>query len=201
MSARRRDGERNWSGFPGPADPADAEADRPRSAGADDLHLRPGTLHGRRPRHAGRGRLRHGPLPRGKLQLRDARRRAEPEAAAASATVPVPPPVPETRTYRVEFAKTGRVVECAADTNILTAARAAGMRLPSSCTKGLCGTCKSKLDLRNGGDEARGRHPPARDRRRTGAALLLQAHQRRAWWTGDGEAWEIPRPSAASTFP
>jgi ferredoxin-NADP reductase len=70
---------------------------------------------------------------------------SQPEAAAASATVPVPPPVPETRTYRVEFAKTGRVVECAADTNILTAARAAGMRLPSSCTKGLCGTCKSKL--------------------------------------------------------
>jgi ferredoxin-NADP reductase len=69
----------------------------------------------------------------------------QPEAAAASATVPVPPPVPETRTYRIEFAKTGRVVECAADTNILTAARAAGMRLPLSCTKGLCGTCKSKL--------------------------------------------------------
>ena len=37
------------------------------------------------------------------------------------------------------------MVECAADTSILTAARAAGMRLPSSCTKGLCGTCKSKL--------------------------------------------------------
>src|SRR3954470_13570241 len=70
---------------------------------------------------------------------------AQPEAAAASATVPVPPPTPETRTYRIEFAKTGRVVECAADTNILTAARAAGMRLPSFCTKGLCGTCKSKL--------------------------------------------------------
>ena len=70
---------------------------------------------------------------------------SQPEAAAASAIVPVPPPVPETRTYRIEFAKSGRVVECAADTNILTAARAAGMRLPSSCTKGLCGTCKSKL--------------------------------------------------------
>jgi glycine betaine catabolism B len=70
---------------------------------------------------------------------------SQPEAAAASATVPVPPPTPEARTYRIEFAKSGRVVECAADTNILTAARAAGMRLPSSCTKGLCGTCKSKL--------------------------------------------------------
>ena len=36
---------------------------------------------------------------------------SQPEAAAASATVPVPPPVPETRTFRVEFAKSGRVVE------------------------------------------------------------------------------------------
>ncbi|EWY42685.1 ferredoxin oxidoreductase [Skermanella stibiiresistens SB22] len=79
---------------------------------------------------------------------------AQPDAAAASAIVPVPPPaqippvqtaMPATRTFRVEFAKTGRVIECAADTNILTAARTAGMRLPSSCTKGLCGTCKSKL--------------------------------------------------------
>jgi ferredoxin len=28
---------------------------------------------------------------------------------------------------------------------VLSAAKAAGMRLPSSCTKGLCGTCKSRL--------------------------------------------------------
>ena len=50
-----------------------------------------------------------------------------------------------TKTYRVEFAKTRRVIECPADTNVLEAARKAGLRLPSSCTKGLCGTCKSKL--------------------------------------------------------
>jgi ferredoxin len=36
-------------------------------------------------------------------------------------------------------------VECGADTFVLSAAKAAGMRLPSSCTKGLCGTCKSRL--------------------------------------------------------
>jgi ferredoxin len=45
----------------------------------------------------------------------------------------------------VEFTKSRRVVEVPADTFVLAAARAAGMRLPSSCTRGLCGTCKSKL--------------------------------------------------------
>lgn len=48
-------------------------------------------------------------------------------------------------TFRVEFAKTRRVIDCPADLTILDAARKAGVRLPSSCTKGLCGTCKSKL--------------------------------------------------------
>ena len=49
------------------------------------------------------------------------------------------------KTFRVEFTKSRRVVEVPADTHVLAAARAAGMRLPSSCTRGLCGTCKSKL--------------------------------------------------------
>jgi ferredoxin-NADP reductase len=49
------------------------------------------------------------------------------------------------KVYRVEFAKTRRVVECPEGTTVLEAARRAGMRLPSSCTKGVCGTCKSKL--------------------------------------------------------
>lgn len=47
--------------------------------------------------------------------------------------------------FRIEFAKSGRAVECDADMTILAAAKAAGLRLPASCTKGLCGTCKSKL--------------------------------------------------------
>jgi ferredoxin len=51
---------------------------------------------------------------------------------------------PAVRTFRIEFAKTRRVVECPEDLSILEAAKRAGMRLPSSCTKGLCGTCKSK---------------------------------------------------------
>lgn len=49
-----------------------------------------------------------------------------------------------TRTYSIQFAKTGKTIDCPEDTPILTAAKAAGMRLPSSCTKGMCGTCKSK---------------------------------------------------------
>lgn len=58
--------------------------------------------------------------------------------------------------FRVEFTKSGRVIECGADTFILQAAKSAGLRLPSSCTKGMCGTCKSKLvsgqvDMKHGG--------------------------------------------------
>ena len=49
------------------------------------------------------------------------------------------------RTFRVEFAKTRRVLDCPDNTTVLDAARKAGIRLPSSCTKGLCGTCKSRL--------------------------------------------------------
>ncbi|GLK66977.1 hybrid-cluster NAD(P)-dependent oxidoreductase [Hansschlegelia plantiphila] len=63
---------------------------------------------------------------------------------------------PTVRTYKVEFAKTKRVIECGEDTTVLAAARRAGVRLPSSCSKGLCGTCKSKLvsgtvDMSHGG--------------------------------------------------
>jgi ferredoxin-NADP reductase len=49
------------------------------------------------------------------------------------------------QTFKVEFTRSKRVIECDANTFVLDAARRAGMRLPSSCTKGLCGTCKSKL--------------------------------------------------------
>ena len=52
---------------------------------------------------------------------------------------------PVARTFTVEFRKSGRIMECGADSFVLAAAKASGMRLPSSCTKGLCGTCKSRL--------------------------------------------------------
>lgn len=45
-------------------------------------------------------------------------------------------------TYSVEFVKSGRTVTCRADENVLDVALAAGLRLPSSCSQGMCGTCK-----------------------------------------------------------
>lgn len=45
-------------------------------------------------------------------------------------------------TYSVEFVKSGRTVTCRADENVLDAALAAGLRVPSSCSQGMCGTCK-----------------------------------------------------------
>ncbi|SON53613.1 3-ketosteroid-9-alpha-hydroxylase reductase subunit [Hartmannibacter diazotrophicus] len=49
------------------------------------------------------------------------------------------------KTFRVEFAKSKKVIEVPEDAFVLEMARKAGMRLPASCTKGMCGTCKSKL--------------------------------------------------------
>jgi ferredoxin-NADP reductase len=63
-----------------------------------------------------------------------ARAPIEGEAAAAG----------ETR-YAVTFAKTRREIECGAHEHVLDAAKRAGLRLPSSCTQGMCGTCKVKL--------------------------------------------------------
>ena len=47
--------------------------------------------------------------------------------------------------FRVEFIRSGKTVECGPGTFVLDAARAAGLKLPSSCTKGMCGTCKCRL--------------------------------------------------------
>ncbi len=58
--------------------------------------------------------------------------------------------------FTVAFAGLGRTVACPSGSTILAAARAAGLRLPSACNKGVCGTCKSRLvsgmvELRHGG--------------------------------------------------
>lgn len=58
--------------------------------------------------------------------------------------------------FTVEFRRSGRVIECAADTTLLDGALAAGIGLPSSCEEGVCGTCKLQLlcgsvDMRHGG--------------------------------------------------
>jgi glycine betaine catabolism B len=75
--------------------------------------------------------------------LPEAEREAAAEAEQALDAAAAPSGV--VRTFRVEFAKTRRVLECPEDSTVLEAARKAGIRLPSSCSKGLCGTCKSKI--------------------------------------------------------
>ncbi|ENN84720.1 oxidoreductase FAD-binding protein domain protein [Rhizobium freirei PRF 81] len=50
-----------------------------------------------------------------------------------------------TRVFQVEFSKQGRKIEVSGDQTLLSCAKKAGVRLPSSCSNGVCGTCKSKL--------------------------------------------------------
>lgn len=72
------------------------------------------------------------------------------ERSAAEAAMPA------FATFSVEFAKSKRTIEVPGDMFVLEAARRAGLRLPSACTRGLCGTCKSRLvsgtvDMQHGG--------------------------------------------------
>ena len=58
--------------------------------------------------------------------------------------------------FSVTFAKSGQTVACPPGMTVLEAAKSAGLRLPSSCTKGVCGTCKSRMlsgsvDMQHGG--------------------------------------------------
>ncbi|AYG68357.1 MULTISPECIES: hybrid-cluster NAD(P)-dependent oxidoreductase [unclassified Rhizobium] len=52
---------------------------------------------------------------------------------------------PAGKTHQVEFAKQKRTLEVPFDQTVLTAAKRGSVRLPSSCSNGMCGTCKSKL--------------------------------------------------------
>ena len=49
------------------------------------------------------------------------------------------------RSFQVEFTRSRRTLDVAESSFVLAAAKQAGMRLPSSCTQGMCGTCKSRL--------------------------------------------------------
>ena len=72
--------------------------------------------------------------------------------------------------FDVEFRHLGRTVHSPAGSTVMQAAAAAGITLPSSCSQGLCGTCKSVLvsgevDMQHGGgirpkEIARGRFLP-----------------------------------------
>ncbi|HLZ64975.1 MAG TPA: hybrid-cluster NAD(P)-dependent oxidoreductase [Aliidongia sp.] len=50
-----------------------------------------------------------------------------------------------TQSFRVDFAKQARAIEVPAGQTVLSFAKRQGIRIPSSCANGLCGTCKSKL--------------------------------------------------------
>lgn len=70
------------------------------------------------------------------------------ESFDAAVIEDAPPPVTEAvaeRVFTVEFSKQKRTVDVSADDTVLGAAKRNGIRLPSSCSNGLCGTCKSKL--------------------------------------------------------
>jgi glycine betaine catabolism B len=48
-------------------------------------------------------------------------------------------------TFSVQFCKQNKTVSVPADQTVLSCAKKAGVRIPSSCSNGICGTCKSKL--------------------------------------------------------
>jgi ferredoxin-NADP reductase len=52
---------------------------------------------------------------------------------------------PVVSAFCIQFQKTGENVSCSGQQTILAAARGAAMRMPASCTQGLCGTCKTKM--------------------------------------------------------
>lgn len=65
---------------------------------------------------------------------------------AAEVAVPAAAPAGEAApTFKVSFTKQAKAIEVRADQFVLSAARSAGVSIPSSCGSGLCGTCKSKL--------------------------------------------------------
>jgi ferredoxin-NADP reductase len=66
-------------------------------------------------------------------------------AAEQDTPVAEAPTAPAGRTFRVEFRRSARTASCGDGTTVLAAARAAGLRPPFACTRGLCGTCKSRL--------------------------------------------------------
>jgi ferredoxin len=47
--------------------------------------------------------------------------------------------------FSVVFRESDRTIVCAPGAFILESALAAGMRLPFSCSQGICGTCKSRM--------------------------------------------------------
>jgi len=51
----------------------------------------------------------------------------------------------EELSFNVRFSKQGKSIDVRADQTVLSCAKKSGVRIPSSCANGICGTCKSKL--------------------------------------------------------
>jgi glycine betaine catabolism B len=64
---------------------------------------------------------------------------------AADGTGDEPGAATATRTFEVEFVRSGRTFSCGEDENVLDAAYAAGLSPVSSCGQGMCGTCKTTM--------------------------------------------------------
>jgi ferredoxin-NADP reductase len=70
--------------------------------------------------------------------------------AAESDAAPAGPAAPgggqqAAATFTIKFTRSGKTVTCGADQSVLDAAFAAGLRPPSACSQGMCGTCKTTL--------------------------------------------------------
>jgi ferredoxin len=79
--------------------------------------------------------------------------------------------------HAVEFTVSGRVVDCDESTTVLDSALDAGLSVPSSCSEGACGTCKSVLvsgevEMKHAGGEG--------DRRRKGGSTPSDLVRRRS---------------------
>ncbi|WP_293762875.1 hybrid-cluster NAD(P)-dependent oxidoreductase [uncultured Aquitalea sp.] len=70
---------------------------------------------------------------------------AELNAAPPDEVVESASPSEEGTGFNVHFAKMGDDLSVAPGQTVLAAALAKGMRLPASCTRGVCGTCKTRL--------------------------------------------------------
>lgn len=70
------------------------------------------------------------------------------ESFDAAAIEEVATPTDETveaKAFSVQFSKQGKTIDVRSDQTVLACAKKGGVRIPSSCANGICGTCKSKL--------------------------------------------------------
>jgi Rieske 2Fe-2S family protein len=70
---------------------------------------------------------------------------ARPDAGVVERPAEPPAVATDAVTFTVQFARRGLEMTCPSDSTVLAAARAARIRIPFACAKGVCGTCKSRL--------------------------------------------------------